>query len=301
MMVLSRYWLLIAGLLVYGLKLTAQDDLLNMLEEEIKPARIPVDATFKATRIINCHSIERMQAGDLDFRVAHRFGLINSGFRDFFGLDESSSCVSLEYGITNWMMAGVARSTVNEEFNGFLKFSPLRQSKGKRAMPVSASIYLAASANTKDYPDPSWVVDAVHRRNMCAQILVARKFTPWLSLQLSPTYVHRNMVATPQDPNDLFALGLGGRLKFTPRTALTCEYFMVRDKNLMSGPKRYNPLSIGLDIETGSHVFQIFVTNSFNILENGFLGETTRTWTKGEVHVGFNISRVFTLYKKNKP
>lgn len=300
-MTFLKYWLLVAGLIAWAVNLNAQDDLLEMLEKEIKPERIPVDATFKATRVINCHSIERMQAGALEFRVAHRFGLINSGFRDFFGLDESSSCISLEYGITNWMMAGVARATVDEVFNGFLKFSPLRQSKGRWAVPVSMSLYLAANTNTKDYPDPSWVVDAVHRRNMCAQLLVARKFTPWLSLQLSPTYVHRNMVATPQDPNELFALGIGGRLKFTPRTALTCEYFMVKDKDLMTGPKRYNPLSIGVDIETGSHVFQLFVTNSFYIVENGFLGETTRTWTKGQVHVGFNISRVFTLYKKKKP
>jgi hypothetical protein len=239
-----------------------------------------------------------MQAGDLEFHVAHRFGLLNSGFKKFFGLDESSSHVSLEYGITDWMELGLGRATVNEYFNGFLKFSPIRQSKGKWAMPVSASVYLAAMTTTMDYPDPKWVVDAIHRRSFVAQVLVARKFAPWLSLQVSPTFVHRNMVATPQDPNRIFSLGIGGRLKFTKRAAISAEYFWVKDRKLMTGPPRYNPLSIGLDIETGSHVFQIFVTNSFSILENGYIGETTRSWRKRELHVGFNISRVFTVIRR---
>jgi hypothetical protein len=285
-------------LLLAGLPVQGQNDLLDMLDQEIKPVRVPVDATFKSTRVINCHSVERMRGGDLEFHVSHRFGLINSGFKKFYGLDESSSHVSLEYGITDWMEVGLGRATVNEYFNGFAKFSPIRQSKGRWAMPVSASIYLAAMTTTKDYPDPAWVVDAIHRRTFVAQILVARKFAPWLSLQVSPTWIHRNMVATPQDPNRLFALGMGGRLKFTKRVALSIEYFLLKDRTLLTGPPRYNPLSIGLDIETGSHVFQIFVTNSFNILENGFIGETTRTWTKKELHVGFNISRVFTVIRK---
>ena len=284
------------GLIV--LPLRAQNDLLNMLDQEIKPVRVPVDATFKSTRVINCHSIERMRAGDLELHIAHRFGLINSGFRKFYGLDESSSQISLEYGITNWLEAGFGRATIDEYFNGFIKLSPIRQSKGRWAMPVSASLYLAAMTTTKDYPDPTWVVDAAHRRSFVAQLLVARKFTPWFSLQLSPTIVHRNMVATSQDPNNIFALGIGGRLKFTRRTALSVEYFWLKDRNLLTGPPRYNPLTIGLDIETGSHVFQIFVTNSICILENGFIGETTSSWYKKEVHVGFNISRVFTVIKK---
>jgi hypothetical protein len=280
--------------------LTAQDDLLDMLDKEIKPKRVPVDATFKSTRLINCHSVERMQGGDLELHVSHRFGLINSGFKKFYGLDESSSHVSLEFGITDWLEVGVGRATVDEYFNGFVKLSPIRQSKGYLGMPVTVSMLLGGMTTTKDYPDPSWVVDAVHRRSFVTQLLVARKFAPWLSLQVSPTWIHRNMVATPQDPNRLFALGMGGRLKFTPRTALTCEYFLLKDRLLLTGAPRFNPLTIGIDIETGSHVFQMFLTNSFNILEPGYIAETTRSWKKRELHIGFNISRVFTVIKKKK-
>jgi len=278
----------------------AQDDLLNMLDEEMKPEREIVDATFKSTRVINCHSVERMQFGDLDLRVAHRFGMLKSGMEDFFGLDESSSHVSLEYGLTNWLMIGAGRATYDKMFNGFIKLSPLRQARGKWPVPFTLSLYLSGMQNNKVYPDPSWEVDVLHRRSYCAQILMARKFTPWLSIQLSPTWVHKNMVATPDDPNRLFALGMGGRLKFTPRTALTVEYFKVYNKELLSGPERFNPLSIGVDIETGSHVFQLFLTNTFAIVENGFIFETTRSWKKNEIHLGFNITRVFTLIPHKK-
>jgi hypothetical protein len=292
--------LLIIVIVALAVPLQAQNDLLDMLDQEIKTPRVPIDATFKSSRVINCHSIERMRRGDLELHISHRFGLINSGFKKFYGLDESSSHISLEYGITDWLEVGLGRATVDEYFNGFVKLSPIRQSKGKGSIPVTASVYLGAMTTTQDYPDPTWVVDAMHRRSFVTQLLVARKFAPWLSLQVSPTFVHRNMVATPQDPNLIFAVGMGGRLKFTKRTALSIEYFWLKDRKLLTGPPRYNPLSIGLDIETGSHVFQIFVTNSFNILENGFIGETTQSWRKKEVHVGFNISRVFTVNKKKK-
>ena len=298
MMKSVKTWLVVFVLVSGFIPLHAQNDLLDMLDQEIKPVRTQVDATFKSTRIINCHSIERMQGGDLELHVSHRFGLVNSGFKKFFGLDESSSHLSLEYGITNWMEVGLGRATVDEQFNGFVKFSPIRQSKGRWAMPVSASLYIAAITTTRDYPDPTWVVDAVHRRSFVAQLLVARKFAPWLSLQVSPTFVHRNMVATPLDPNRLFALGIGGRMKFSRRVALSCEYFWLKDRELLTGPPRYNPLSIGIDIETGSHVFQLFVSNSFQILENGFIGDTYGSWKKSGLHVGFNISRVFTVIRK---
>jgi len=276
----------------------AQEDLLDLLESEMKPSREFIDATFKSTRVINCHSVERMQAGDLDFRVAHRFGMLKGGLEEFFGLDESSSHVSLELGITDWMMVGAGRATYDKMFNGFVKLSPLRQARGKWPVPFTVSFYLSAMGTNKTFPDPSWEVDRQHRMSYCTQLLVARKFTPWLSLQVSPTWVHKNMVALPEDPNRLFALGMGGRLKFTPRTALTVEYFKVYNRELLSGPTRYNPLSVGVDIETGSHVFQIFLTNTFAIVENGFIFETTRSWSRNEIHLGFNITRVFTILPK---
>ncbi len=275
----------------------SQDDLLLLLEAEMGQVNEPVVATFKGTRIINCHSIERMQMGDLDFRVGHRFGLMQNGWSEFFGLDESSSHVSIEYGLTNWLMAGVGRATVNKNFTSFIKLSPMRQTRGENPTMFSLSFLGSASMTAKDYPDPDYSVDRLHRMAYAFQILIASKLSDRVSVQLSPTWLHRNMVKVPTDPNRIKALGIGGRVKLTNRFALTGEYYLVDQKEMMSGPQRYNPLSIGFDIETGSHVFQLFASNTFSIAEADFLGETTRSWRKGEVHLGFNITRVFTLLK----
>lgn len=297
---LKHKFLCLTMILGLSTGIMAQDDLLNLLEDEMGPVTEEVVATFKSTRVINCHSIERMQGGDLDFRVGHRFGLLSGGWDEFFGLDESSSKVSLEYGITDWLMAGVGRATVNKTFDGFVKLSALRQKKGEHPFPFSLSLLGTSSIANKDYPDPNYQVEKYQRRSYCAQALIARQFTPGFSLQISPTWLHRNMVKTPSDPNDLYALGVGGRLKLTPRFALSAEYFLVDKKELMSGPKHFNPLSIGIDVETGSHVFQIFVSNTFAMVESDFLAETTRSWKENQLHVGFNITRVFTVIKKKK-
>ncbi len=275
----------------------AQDDLLDLLESEMGAVNEAVVATFKGTRIINCHSIERMQMGDMDFRVGHRFGLMQGGWNEFFGLDESSSHVSLEYGLSDWLMAGVGRATVNKNFTSFVKFSPFRQTTGPNPMMFSLSFLGAASMTAKEYPDPDYAVDRLHRMSYAFQILIGSKLTDRVSVQLSPTWLHRNMVRTATDPNRIQALGIGGRVKMSNRMAITAEYFLVDQKQFMSGPQHYNPLSIGLDIETGSHVFQLFASNTFSITEADFLAETTRSWKKGEVHLGFNITRVFTLLK----
>ena len=153
--------------------------------------------------------------------------------------------------------------------------------------------------NSTKYDDPRREKDFNSRMSYMHQLLVARKFNNRFSLQLSPTYLHRNLVYSPEDLNDIFAVGVGGRFKITNRISANFEYFYVNKLKTIEYTNYYNPLSFGVDIETGSHVFQLFLTNSIAILENGFLGETTDSWKKGDIHFGFNISRVFSL-KRNK-
>ena len=249
---------------------------------------------------MNGHSIERMPSGQLDFRISHRFGTLNSGAYNLFGLDQANIHFSLEYGITNWMMFGVGRGTYEKTFDGFTKFSILRQSTGARVMPVSLSLFTSAALNSMKWSDPARTNYFSSRLSYTAQLLVARKFSQGFSFQLSPTFVHRNLVVTELDPNDLYAVGAGGRMKLTKRISLNAEYYYVVNANntYMSQPV-YNPLSVGIDIETGGHVFKIIFTNSLAMIEKGFVGETTGQWKHGDIHLGFNISRVFTL-KKNK-
>lgn len=277
--------------------LMAQDDLMNLLDSGAEKEINYTTATFKSTRILNGHSIERMVPGQLDFRISHRFGTINSGSYNLWGLDQSNVHFSLEYGIFKWLMAGVGRGTYEKTFDGFTKLSLLRQSTGAKVMPVSISLFGSASMMTQKWADPARQNYYSSRLSYVAQLLVARKISKALSVQVTPSFVHRNLVATELDPNDIYAIGAGGRLKLSNRISLNGEYFyMVNPKTYMSN-KVYDPLSLGVDIETGGHVFQLFFTNSLSMIEKGFIGETTGSWTKGDIHFGFNISRVFTLKK----
>jgi hypothetical protein len=280
------------------LSLSAQDDLLNMLNDSTSEETNYTTATFKSTRVMNGHSIERMPPGQLDVRISHRFGTINSGAYEFFGLDQSSIHLGVDYGVFKWLMVGIGRGTYEKTFDGFAKFTVLRQSTGARVMPVSVSLFSSIAATSVKWADTSRTNYFSSRLSYVSQVLVARKFSPSFSFQIAPTYVHRNLVATELDPNDLYAIGAGGRMKLTKRISLNAEYYYVANPRKYMSQKTYDPLSIGFDIETGGHVFQLFFTNSLAIIEKGFIGETTGSWLKGDIHFGFNISRVFTLKKE---
>ncbi len=271
-------------------------DIDKLLEEAAGSKTEYTTATFKSTRIINGHSIERMPEGQLDFRINHRFGTLNQGAYNLWGMDQAFIHLSLEYGIKNWVMVGVGRGTYEKTFDGFLKFSILRQSKGEKKMPVSLSLFTSAAYNSLKWDKPG-KLNKWDRMSYVAQLLIARKFNERFSLELNPTYVHRNMVATELDPNDIWSVGGGLRFKLTKRFAFNAEYYYVLPlRNDFRSTKAYNPLAFGVDIETGGHVFTIMLTNSQAMIEKGFIGgETNSKWTDAGVHLGFNISRVFTL------
>jgi hypothetical protein len=278
--------------------LMAQDDLMNLLNDNTQKETNFTTATFKSTRIMNGHSIERMPGRQLDVRISHRFGRINSGAYEFFGLDQANMHFSLEYGLVNWLMVGVGRGNYEKTFDGFTKFSLLRQSTGAKAMPVSLSLFSSVALKSLKWTDPARANYFSSRLSYVGQVLIARKFNQSFSLQITPSYVHRNLVATELDPNDLYAVGAGGRMKLTKRISLNAEYFYLANPKSYMSQKVYDPLSIGVDIETGGHVFQFIFTNSVAMIEKGFIGETTGSWLKGDIHFGFNISRVFS-FKKN--
>ena len=297
---MKRYSLFLVGFILLSTCLgIAQDDLLKMLDSNVKPEINYTTATFKSTRILNGHSIERMPEGQLDVRISHRFGLLNSGAYNLWGLDQANMHFSLEYGITDKIMVGIGRGTYEKTFDGSLKYSLLRQSTGAVKMPVSLSLFASTALNSLHWPDPERTNYFSSRLAYTYQVLVARKFNQIFSAQISPTMIHRNLVPTELDPNDIFALGIGGRIKLTKRLSVNAEYFYkINPPNNYPSEITYNPLSVGIDLETGGHVFQLIFTNSLAMIEKGFIGETTGRWSKGDIHFGFNISRVFKV-KKN--
>lgn len=273
----------------------AQEDLMDLFEEE--PTTEYTSATFKTTRLALGHSVENPANGDLIFLISHHFGNISSGAYEFFGLDQATIRLGLEYGITDRLSIGYGRSSYNKTYDGFVKYQLLRQSTGLKKMPVTLELLAGMSVNTLKWSEPNRENYFSSRLSYLYQVLIAKKFNKNLSLQLMPSMVHKNFVASYKDKNDIFTLGAGGRYKFTPRTSINIEYHYVFP-NQINSYDYTNSLTIGFDIETGGHVFQLFFTNSVPINVTDFLTQTTDSWGDGDIYFGFNISRVFTLKKK---
>ena len=296
-----KYILLSTVSLIAQLSVLNGQNLDSLLMTQMEKTTEYTTATFKATRILNGHSIERTNEGQLDFRISHRFGTINSGAYEFFGLDQAHIHLSLEYGIKDWIMIGIGRGTFEKTVNGFTKFSILRQSSGLKSMPVSLSYMTGIYVNGLRWDDPENDIEFYHRLSFAHQLQIARKFSPGFSFQLTPSYLHQNLVAGPSDPNDLFAIGAGSRIKLSKRISVNAEYFyLFKPENETLTTAIYSPLSLGIDIETGGHVFQIILTNSVGMEENAFLGHTTGRWLDGDIHIGFNISRMFQIKKPSQ-
>lgn len=270
--------------------------LLDELEQQQDTAKVSqvAMATFKGTRLINGHTTETQGAGELNFLISHRFGRINGGLYEFFGLDQANIRLALEYGLTDRLMLGLGRSSFEKVVDGFLKYQILKQQSGKRKVPFSVTAFSSMAVNTLRSDNPEREMPFTGRLDYTHQLLIARKFNSRLSVQLMPTLVHRNLVSATDISNDLFAMGVGGRYKLTNRISLNLEYYY----RLNAGPEQdeyYNPLAIGVDIETGGHVFQLHFTNAQAMIEEGFVTETTGNFFSGDIHFGFNISRVFQL------
>ena len=293
---MKKTFILLAGLLLRSQALMAQEDLLSMMQDApSKPE--PVKYTFKTTRIINGHSIEQVAANHLDFRINHRFGYLNSGSTNLYGLDAAYIRLGLEYGITDRLMVGLGRNNmVTKAFDYFIKYKALEQTLNG-SMPVTASILATGATEILPSDGKTSLTD---RTTYSLQALIARKFTDGISLQIMPSMIHRNIVTTKAGvntdiKNDIFSLGMGGRFKISRRTSFNVEYFYLYKPEQASLEKLRNNLSIGFDIETGGHVFQLFVTNSRGMIEKDFIAAPNTSWKTGELSYGFNISRVFSF------
>jgi opacity protein-like surface antigen len=275
----------------------AQDDLLDMLNEGEEPVNYAT-ATFKDSRIINVQSNETAAKGVLRFVISHRFGRLSDGAYELFGLDNATIRLGLDYGITDQIQVGIARSSFEKTYEGNLKVKLLRQSSGGKVVPVSLTWYSGMYINGLRWDEPERENYFSSRISYAHQLIVTRKFSKSLSLAFMPSYLHDNLVQTAEMNNDQFALGFGGRVKLTNRLSLNAEYHYRLIKRIEENDPFNNSFSIGVDIETGGHVFQLHLTNSRGMFETAFIGETSGQWIDGDIFFGFNISRVFTVGRR---
>lgn len=272
-------------------------DLEDLLDEQMDNEQNQnlVQATFKGTHIVLGQSIENTAKGELNFLIKHHFGTLNSGAYQLWGLDQSDIRLGFEYGITDRFQIGIGRSSYNKLFDGSIKTKILRQQEGKKNIPISLSFYSVMTINSLRWADPNRDNLFSSRMSYGFEFLIARKMTHALSLQLTPGLIHRNLVKTALDENDVYSLGAGGRYKIGKRFSINAEYYYILSEKTSND--FYNSFSVGFDIETGGHVFQIFLTNSNTLIEPEFIPNTKGSWANGDIRIGFNIARVFTIIK----
>lgn len=289
---------LILFLFFLPLSIFAQDDLLKDIDTV--ETNVKVESAFKSLKIINLESTKLAAKGDFYLVVAHRFDYVKNGFDDFFGMDNANTQIKFLYGVNDWLTVHAARSGFQETYDLGVKYR--LKSQIKNGFPFAivgfSSIAVNSELKKEDYP----LLKFANRLSYVTQILISRKFTEKLSLEIAPSYFHENtvrdildtnnqpIIPNPQN-NSQFALGLGGRYKFAKRWSVNIDY--AAHLNRASESIYKNPLSIGVDLETGGHVFQMHFTNSRAMHESGYLGQTSGDWSKGEIAFGFNLVRVF--------
>ncbi|PCJ64612.1 MAG: hypothetical protein COA58_12810 [Bacteroidetes bacterium] len=284
---------IILPLLIFSV-LTAKSQGMDLLDDEEEvPTTNYISATFKTNRVVNGHSIETVAKREFDFKISHRFGFLSTGAYELFGLDQANIRIGGDYGITDNINVGFGRSTFGKTFDGFTKYKFLKQSSGVKKMPISAVWVSHIAVTSLKWSQPLRENKFSDRVSYVHQLLVARKFSEGLSIQLSPTLVHKNLVDSANRNNDIISIGVGLRQKITSRTTINLEYYYVPTGQLESS--KTNALSIGFDIETGGHVFQFFLTNATAPFEKGFITDTQAKWLDGDIRFGFNIARVFNF------
>lgn len=263
----------------------SQDDLLNSLDTNQTPDNYST-ATFKALQLVTLQTTKMPAKKEFYFVVSHRFGSVENGLDSFFGLDNATTKLGGIYGITDWLSVNVSRHTLNKMYETGIKYRMARQGSN---FPLDIVGYSVADINTflekKQYPG----LEFKHRLAYVQQLLLSRKVNEKLSLELVPSFVHKNLYNPDIERDNQFSFGGGGRYKITKRLSVNLEYMHNFDK-----PKFYkNPLSVGLDVETGGHVFQLLFTNSQAMSESGYLTNASGEWGKGNFFFGFNLYRVF--------
>ncbi|MBD0825079.1 DUF5777 family beta-barrel protein [Aestuariibaculum marinum] len=265
----------------------AQDDLLDEIDTDVSSQY--ASAAFKGLKIVNFESTKLVAKGEFTFVVAHRFGSLENGIDTFFGLDDAVTRLNFIFGITDDINVSISRSSFQKIYEAAAKYTLLKQQNN--GFPLTVVGYNSILINTGLEKNNLPLLEFKHRLGYTAQVLVSRKVNSNLSLELAPTFFHDNYVAIDEQDNSQFALGFGGRYKLGKRWSLNADYGWHLNRADNSPFK--NPLSIGIDLETGGHVFQMHFTNAQGMNTNTFLGQSTGDWSDGNIYFGFNLSRVF--------
>jgi hypothetical protein len=279
-------------LVVFGMSVaTAQEDLLNQLEDSNSNIKQVEIAAFKGLQIGNMQSTKLPSKGETYIVIAHRFGDLTKGLDNFFGLDNAYTKIGGIYGVTNWLSLGLSRQTYNKTYELSAKYKFANQEVN--GFPVTIVGYNTLDVNTKLSVDSYPGIKGSDRIAYTTQLPISRKFSNSFSFEITPIYVHKNLydLIPGTEKEDQFVLGAGGRYKLTKRLSINLEY--AARINSPENTLYHDPLSVGLDIETGGHVFQMVFSNSQPLNDVAVFTNATGKWNGGSIYFGFNMYRVF--------
>lgn len=262
-----------------------EDDLLKQIDT-LSTSSDFLPPAFKGLQIVTGQSTKLAAKGDLYFVVAHRFGDVSEGFENFFGLDDAATKIGFIYGLSDNLSLSLSRETFMKTYEGAIKYRIIKQSE---KFPVEVVGYHTVALNSELDKDDFPKLEFANRISYLSQLLISRRFSESFSLQLSPSYVHKNLYMPNTDEKDQMLAGFGGRYKISKRVSINAEYFV----NFSESDVYKNPASLGVDIETGGHVFQLLFSNSQVNSDIGYLTNATGDWGKGNIYFGFNLYRVF--------
>lgn len=275
-------------LFLFSISIYSQDKLLDEIDTDSIGTEYTF-ASFKGLKIVNFESTKLAGKKEFIFIVSHRFGSIDNGFDTFFGLDNAVTRLNFVYGISEAFNLGISRSSYLKIYDFSAKYRLLMQKEN--GFPFTIVGFTTLQINTALEKDNIPDLEFSDRLGYAFQFIVSRKVSTNLSVELVPTFFHDNYVQLTEQDNSQFALGLGGRYKLGKRWSINADYGW--HLNRASNSPFKNPLSIGFDLETGGHVFQMHFTNSQAMNVNGFLGQSSGDWSDGNIYFGFNLSRTF--------
>ena len=317
---MKKYYVMLAAMLVCGGLMAQEDSSFSLFDEPVVNGSEKVQFAFKTTKVVNLQSLELVDAGVFDFKMSHRFGALNGGEKAFnlddavnaFGMDIATIRLGGEYGVNENLMVGLGRYNVKSEkgVDAYLKYRIMHQTSDNKK-PLSILLFGAVDYKNTQYNrtiigingpvKTLWGVTGAERLSFVGQLIIGKKVNDDFSWVISPTVVQLGMNVIYNGASQTFvesgtsktqfALGMGFRNKLSARTSLNMEYIPILNGN----GDFYNSFSVGFDIETGGHVFQLDFTNSVGLNESMFISRTSDSWGTAGVRLGFNLHRVFTI------
>ncbi|SHH38758.1 DUF5777 family beta-barrel protein [Wenyingzhuangia marina] len=290
---MNKYFFLVF-LLLCNVSIFSQSNLLDMIDDDTDEASTEVSSTFKSYKLVNFETPKLVPKNHLNFIVAHRFGSVKNGIEDLFGLDIASTRLQFVYGLSDKINLSFSRSKFRRTYDFGAKYHIINQKKNGFPFTIAGHHLLGIDTSLDENLLPG--IRFANRLRSTHQLIMASKINDKLSVEFVPTILHDGLVELEEQDNLQYALGFGGRYLFTKRMGIVVDYGLHLNRASTSPYK--NVFSIGYEIETGGHVFQLHFSNAQGMYENAFITQAAGDWSKRDFFFGFNINRIFNLKSK---